>query len=87
VSRYCSIEVELSPSAIPDLLASYSFSEQLSSIEDMIAQGADLHTVVRLLCLASLTNGGIKSKTLDNLKREILQVCSAPDSYVCAYGL
>jgi len=33
-----------------------------------------MQTVVRLLCLASLTSGGIKAKTLDNLKREILQV-------------
>lgn len=58
-----------------DLLASYNVSEQLSAIEDMIAQGADMETVVRLLCLASLTTGGIKTKVLDNIKREVLQVC------------
>lgn len=59
-----------------DLLASYNVSEQISSIEDMIAKGADMETVVRLLCLASLTSGGIKTKALENIKREFLQVCS-----------
>ena len=34
-----------------------------------------MQTVVRLLCLASIVSGGIKAKTLENLKREILQVC------------
>lgn len=40
----------------------------------MIAQGADMQTVVRLLCLASVINGGIKAKNLENIKREVLQV-------------
>lgn len=40
----------------------------------MIAQGADMQTVVRLLCLASITAGGIKTKVLESAKREILQV-------------
>ncbi|KAL6304888.1 Sec1-like protein [Sparassis latifolia] len=56
-----------------NLLASYDVSAQISAIEDMIAQGADMQLVLRLLCLASIINGGIKSKTLENLKREILQ--------------
>ncbi|KAH6916679.1 ATP binding protein [Coprinopsis sp. MPI-PUGE-AT-0042] len=56
-----------------NLLASYETTAQISSIEDLIAQGADMQLVVRLLCLASITTGGIKGKTLDNLKREILQ--------------
>lgn len=30
--------------------------------------------ILRLLCLASVVNGGIKNKVLENLKREILQV-------------
>jgi hypothetical protein len=58
-----------------DLLASYEVSSQLTAIEDLISQGADLQIVLRLLCLTSLTAGGIKPKILDNLKREILQVC------------
>ena len=57
-----------------DLLASYDVSSQLTSIEDMIAEGADMQIVLRLLCLASITAGGIKTKTLDNIKREFLQV-------------
>ncbi|KIK70533.1 hypothetical protein GYMLUDRAFT_149956 [Collybiopsis luxurians FD-317 M1] len=56
-----------------NLLASYNVSEQISSIEDMIAKGADMETVVRLLCLASITSGGIKAKALENIKREFLQ--------------
>jgi len=40
----------------------------------MIAQGADRQTVVRLLVLASICGGGVKAKTLENLKREVLQV-------------
>ncbi|KAF8921146.1 Sec1-like protein [Mucidula mucida] len=56
-----------------NLLASYNTSEQISAIEDLIAQNAEMELVVRLLCLASITTGGIKAKTLENLKREILQ--------------
>jgi hypothetical protein len=56
-----------------NLLASYEVSAQISAIEDMIAQGASMQTVVRLLCLASITNGGIKAKSLDSVKRELLQ--------------
>ena len=57
-----------------DLLASYNVSSQLSLIEDMIAQGADRQTVLRLLVLASICGGGVKAKSLENLKREVLQV-------------
>ncbi|KAI0073963.1 Sec1-like protein [Panus rudis PR-1116 ss-1] len=56
-----------------NLLASYEVNSQITAIEELIAQGADMQTVVRLLCLASIVTGGIKTKTLDNLKREILQ--------------
>lgn len=59
---------------LKDLLASYEPNAQISAIEEMIAQGAPLNVVVRLLCLASITTGAIKTKTLDNIKREILQV-------------
>lgn len=40
----------------------------------MIAQGTEMHVVLRLLCIASIIAGGIKSKVLDNVKREFLQV-------------
>ncbi|TEB38635.1 ATP binding protein [Coprinellus micaceus] len=56
-----------------NLLASYEVSAQIAAIEDLIAQGADMQIVVRLLCLASITAGGIKAKTLENIKRELLQ--------------
>ncbi|KAH8119990.1 Sec1-like protein [Phellopilus nigrolimitatus] len=56
-----------------NLLASYESSAQIAAIEDLIAQGESIQTVLRLLCLASIVNGGIKSKPLENLKREILQ--------------
>lgn len=59
-----------------DLLASYEVTAQITAIEDLIAQGAEMQIVLRLLCLASLTAGGIKTKTLESIKREILQVCS-----------
>jgi len=57
-----------------DLLASYNAANQITSIEDMIAQGAEMQTVVRLLCLASITSGGIKTKILERIKRDFLQV-------------
>ena len=58
-----------------DLLSSYEVSTQVSAIEDLIAQGESMQMILRLACLASLVNGGIKAKSLDNIKREILQVC------------
>ena len=52
---------------------------QITAVEDLIAQGAEMQVVIRLLCLASITAGGIKAKTLENLKKEILQVrCVLP---------
>ena len=57
-----------------DLLASYEVNAQLVAIEEMIGQGAEMQVVLRLLCVASITAGGIKTKTLENIKREFLQV-------------
>ncbi|KAA1467771.1 Sec1-like protein [Dentipellis sp. KUC8613] len=56
-----------------NLLASYDITGQITAIEDLLAQGADMQLVIRLLCLASITAGGIKAKTLENIKRELLQ--------------
>ncbi|KAF5384914.1 hypothetical protein D9615_001128 [Tricholomella constricta] len=56
-----------------NLLASYEVTAQVTAIEEMIAQGSEMQVVLRLLCLASITSGGIKAKPLDNIKREILQ--------------
>lgn len=56
-----------------NLLASYDVPGQITAVEDLIAQGADIQLVIRLLCLASITAGGIKGKTLENIKKELLQ--------------
>jgi hypothetical protein len=56
------------------LLASYDVPGQITAVEDLIAQGAEMQLVIRLLCLASITAGGIKAKTLENIKKEVLQV-------------
>ncbi|XP_034176223.1 vacuolar protein sorting-associated protein 33A [Osmia lignaria lignaria] len=42
-------------------------------IEDLIAQQQPLLKVLRLLCIQSLTNSGLKPKLLDYYKREIIQ--------------
>ncbi len=42
-------------------------------IEDLIASQYNVWRVLRLLCLHSLTNGGIKTNKLDALKREVVQ--------------
>lgn len=57
-----------------DLLAAYDPVGQVTAIEDLISQQAPISVVLRLLCLASITSGGIKAKTLENIKREVLQV-------------
>ncbi|KAH8102390.1 Sec1-like protein [Cristinia sonorae] len=56
-----------------NLLASYDVNNQINAIEDLISQGTEMQVVIRLLCLASITAGGIKHKTLENIKRELLQ--------------
>uniref|UniRef100_A0A2K6GIL5 VPS33A core subunit of CORVET and HOPS complexes n=1 Tax=Propithecus coquereli TaxID=379532 RepID=A0A2K6GIL5_PROCO len=45
-------------------------------IEDCIAQKHPLIKVLRLVCLQSVCNSGLKQKVLDYYKREILQVTS-----------
>lgn len=44
-----------------------------SYIEDLIAQQEPLMKVLRLLCIQSITNSGLKQKLLDYYKREIIQ--------------
>ncbi|KZT51079.1 Sec1-like protein [Calocera cornea HHB12733] len=56
-----------------NLIAGYDVNAQFSTIEDLINREAPLHVVLRLLCLYSITVGGIKPKQLENTKREILQ--------------
>ncbi|ELU41150.1 ATP binding protein [Rhizoctonia solani AG-1 IA] len=57
-----------------NLLSSYDVNAQLGTIEDLIYQEAPLPVVLRLVALACITQGGLKQKVLESLKREILQV-------------
>ncbi|KAJ9269015.1 hypothetical protein DTO212C5_4854 [Paecilomyces variotii] len=43
------------------------------TIEELIARDVPLKTILRLLCLESCMSGGLRSKDLENFKREILQ--------------
>lgn len=43
-------------------------------IEDRIAQKEKLSKVLRLMCMQSVCNNGLKQKVLDYYKREIFQV-------------
>jgi hypothetical protein len=47
--------------------------QEYDKIEEMMAVQQPLVKVLRLLCLQSLTNGGIKAKSFDHLRRELLQ--------------
>jgi hypothetical protein len=47
--------------------------QEYDKIEEMMAVQQPLVKVLRLLCLQSLTNGGIKAKAFDHLRRELLQ--------------
>lgn len=47
-------------------------SSQHDTIEELIARGLPLTTILRLLCLESTISGGLRPKDLDNFKRQIL---------------
>ncbi|PFH52295.1 hypothetical protein AMATHDRAFT_46418 [Amanita thiersii Skay4041] len=75
---------------LSELIVPHTHSEQFNksleiqqTIEELISQGADLRLVIRLLCLVSVTSGGIKTKVLENIKREVLQSLS---NALKAYG-
>lgn len=44
-------------------------------IEDCIAREESLIKVLRLICIQSVCNDGLKPKVLEHYKREIIQVC------------
>lgn len=50
-----------------------SDTQVLENIERLIGMGEDLVTVLRLLCLLSVAQNGLKSKFFDFFRREILQ--------------
>ncbi|KAF3927432.1 hypothetical protein ABW21_db0206931 [Orbilia brochopaga] len=55
------------------LIAGYSSNQQHELLTELIARGASLETVLRLLCLYSCVNTGFKPKDFDLFRREILQ--------------
>ncbi|CAG8439325.1 11444_t:CDS:10 [Ambispora gerdemannii] len=56
-----------------NLVAGIDIITQNDYIEEMINRQVPLVQVLRLLCLQSLVNGGIKQKSFDFFKKEILQ--------------
>ena len=61
-----------------DLLAGYDFQSQLPAVEGLIYEEAPIHNVLRLIVLAHICDGNINSKTMEQLKRDILQVGATP---------
>ena len=49
-------------------------NQSLDHLELLIGLQAPLNKILRLLCLQSLVDNGIKAKYYDHLRREILQV-------------
>ncbi|KAM0722128.1 hypothetical protein Q7P37_001569 [Cladosporium fusiforme] len=56
-----------------NLLAGADPSTMHENIEELIARGVPLRTVLRLLCLESCLNNGIRSRDLESFKRQIQQ--------------
>ena len=46
----------------------------IDSIEELIFKQAPFIMIMRLLCIYSLVNGGLKNKTFDHFRREIIHV-------------
>jgi hypothetical protein len=57
-----------------NLVAGYSPNDQLTVLEDLMAQQVPWQSVLRSVVLMSLTSGGIKVKNLEAFKRDFLQV-------------
>lgn len=55
-----------------DLIAGIDPSSQHEAIEELMARGAPILSVLRLLCIESVVSGGIKPKVLESFKREVL---------------
>jgi len=56
-----------------NLLAGSDAGGMNENIEELIARDVSLQTVLRLLCLESCLNNGIRSRDLENFKRQIVQ--------------
>lgn len=57
-----------------DVVAGIDGNKEPEYIEEMINKQKPLVQVLRLLCLMSLAQGGLKQKLFDHFEREIVQV-------------
>ena len=57
-----------------DLLSGVDNPMNVEYIEELIFRQEPFQRVMRLLCLLSMTTGGLKPKVLENFRREIIQV-------------
>ncbi|CAL8086629.1 unnamed protein product [Calicophoron daubneyi] len=67
-------EFLLSLAAQKDFLSGFETDKAHPYIEDCILRVAPLNEVIRLMCIQSFCNGGLKQRLLEYYKREILQV-------------
>lgn len=58
------------------MVAGIDGNKEPEYIEEMIDKQKPLVQVLRLLCLMSLAQGGLKQKLFDHFEREIVQVCT-----------
>lgn len=56
-----------------DVVAGLDLTQQEQGIRDLINQEARFKTVLRLICLLSLVQGGYKPKVFEDLEKEVLQ--------------
>jgi hypothetical protein len=56
-----------------DVVAGLDLASQEQGIRDLINQEAPFKTVLRLVCLLSIVQGGYKPKVFEDLERELLQ--------------
>lgn len=63
----------LQPSILQDVVAGIATNKEPEYIEEMINKQAKLVPVLRLLCLYSMVNNGLKPKQYDFFRKEILE--------------
>ena len=73
-TKLLKIEQGLFRLTIPDLLAGVSTDTCIEYIQDLIFTKEPIHKVLRLLCLCSLTLGGLKLKVYEQFKKDVIQV-------------
>ncbi|EZF32399.1 hypothetical protein H109_01830 [Trichophyton interdigitale MR816] len=56
-----------------NIAAGADSTSQYDTIEELIARDVPITTVLRLLCIDSCINGGLRPRDLDNFKKQVLQ--------------